>query len=85
MQRRCVWKMSGALAGCSFCWIHVRPVVSVWAQVCMFLRSAIEWGTFAFFESSTPWLASKYEWVKSIVFFRWAVIVASWKEMSNVL
>ena len=37
----------------------------------------------AVFESRTPWFAFMYELVKSTVFFRWAVIVASWKEMSN--
>ena len=42
-------------------------------------------GTFAFFESSTPWFASKYDFVKSTVFARAAVTVASWNEMSNDL
>ena len=59
--------------------------MSVCAHVCSFFRSASECGTVAFFDSSTPWFASKYDDVKSTVFFRWAVIVASWKEMSNVL
>ena len=35
------------------------------------------------FEMSTPWFAFKYDEEKSTVRFRWAVIVASWNEMSN--
>ena len=55
----------------------------VCAQVCMFFRSARLCGTGACFESSTPWFALRYDVVKSTVFFRCAVMVASWKEMSN--
>ena len=39
----------------------------------------------ACFESRTPWFALRYDVVKSTVFFRCAVMVASWKEMSNFL
>ena len=46
-------------------------------------RSARLCGIGACFDSSTPWFAFKYDDVKSTVFFRCAVIVASWKEMSN--
>ena len=79
------WYTCGGLAGCSFCWIQERPVVSVCAQSCSLFRSASECGVFAVFESRTPWFASKYDDVKSTVFFRCAVTVASWKEMSNDL
>ena len=49
----------------------------------MLFRSAIECGVFACFESSTPWFALKYDVVKSTVFFRCAVMVASWNETSK--
>ena len=57
--------------------------MSAWAQVCSFARSARLFGAGADLESSTPWFASKYEVVKSTVFLRCEVIVASWNETSN--
>ena len=55
----------------------------VCAQVWSFFRSARLFGGVVCFESRTPWFAFRYDVVKSTVRFRWAVIVASWKEMSN--
>src|SRR5205823_13031839 len=74
---------SGFFVGCSFVFSQSRPVVFVWAQVCICFRSARLVGAVACFEIRTPWLALKYGVEKSTVRLRWAVIVASWKEMSN--
>ena len=63
--------------------IQASPVVFVCAQVWSCFRSARLFGAVVCFEIRTPWFAFRYEVVKSTVFFRWAVIVASWNEMSN--
>ena len=55
----------------------------VWAHVWRLFRSAMLFGGVVCFEIRTPWFALRYVDVKSTVFLRWAVMVASWKETSN--